>query len=533
MTLKSVEFGDDARKRMFRGLDRLVDTVAITLGPAGRHVVIEQPGASPLVTRDGARVARELAWSDPLENAGARLFGETAREVREQVGDGTTTTLVLARALVREGNKLLAVGMNPASVVAGMRLAVAAASEDVARQARRCEAESTIAAVATVACNGDAKLGKLVAAAILKAGPDGLVTAERANTEAEELVVTTGTRIDSGLCSPAAALEDGHIHLEQPLVLLCNGTLRTHHQLLPVMEFARQNGRPILVLARDFEPGALSAMLANKAQGVLRIYAIRAPGIGEAGAELLADLSVLLGAEVLHPQGGRGDEVAQPGQLGSARHASISRNSTVVSGGGGDGARIAQTLAGIRAAIREARGELERRPLEERASRLAERAVALRVAAPTDTELDERMARCEDAIHAARAALSHGVVAGGGLSLLRAAEAARSVPVAGEEEQSGRRAVVRALEEPLRQLAENRGGPPTVVVDKVRAFAGGIGYDAASGAFRDLFEAGVIDAAKVVRVALEAAASAATVALSITCAITDAPERPPRSRAKS
>ena len=520
MSAKSVEFGDPVRAKVVRGACRLVDTVAVTLGPAGRTVVLDRGGRAPRVSKDGLTVAREIEWADPFEELGARIIREAALEAGRAVGDGTTTVLVLAAAMVREGMKFVIVGMDPMGVARGMHAAVAVACRELDRLSTACASREATATIATIAANGDAALGQLVASALHEVGRHGMVSAQPSASDLDELVIDRGARIACGYLSPHFVPEGrGEARLDNPLIVVCDGKVTDAEGIVRVMELAMHAGSPLLVLAHDVEGPALATLLANARRGSIQVCAIRAPGIGERRGELLEDVATLVGATIVGEGAGSSLSRLESHQLGRAAAVTVSSDKTFILQGRGDAALAARRVEQVERRLREARSEGERENLEARAGFFAGRAAVIKLRGATETELQERLDRADGAVRAARAALEEGIVPGGGVALLRCGASVRALKSSTEEERAGHRVVLRALEEPIRQLATNRGDAPTVVMAKVASQSGDFGYDAATGHYGNMVHMGVLDPAKVCRIALQSAASVAAIILTTGCAV--------------
>ncbi|MGE0873204.1 MAG: chaperonin GroEL [Burkholderiales bacterium] len=536
MSAKRILFGDQVRAKILRGIGILADAVRVTLGPKARTVVLERSFGAPQIINSGVVVAKEVELEDPFENMGAQMAREVASKTSEIAGDGTTTATLLAAGIVAEGMKYVAAGMNPMDLKRGIDLAVAAIVEELKRTARPCSTRTEIAQVATISANNDAAIGDMVAEAMQRVGKEGVITVEDGKGLKSELEVVEGTQFDRGYLSPYFIndAEKQRVVLEDVQVLLCDSKISAIRDMLPLLEGIAKLGKPLLVIAEEVEGEALATLVVNSLRSVIRACAVKAPGFGDRRKAMLEDLAVLTGARVISVEAGRSLEKASLEDLGRARRVEIDKDDTTLIGGGGDPAAIDARVAAIRRQIDDAGSDYDREKLQERAAKLAGGVALIKVGAATETEMKERKARTEDALHATRAAVEEGVLPGGGLGLLRArARLQKGLHGGNADQDAGIRIVLRALEDPLRQLARNAGDEPSVVVNRVVEAKGDFGYNAATGEYGDLVEMGVLDPCKVTRAGLQNAASIAGLALTTDVMIARLPERaaaqPPES----
>jgi chaperonin GroEL len=531
MTAKQLVFDEAARARILRGATLLTDAVRGTLGPRARTVVLERAYGAPIVINSGVAVAKEIELADPFENMGAQMVREVAAKTSEVAGDGTTTATLLAYGIVREGMKFVAAGMNPMDLKRGIERAVAALVDELKRLAKPCATRTEIAQVAAISANNDAAIGELVANAMEKVGKEGVITVEDASGLASELEVVEGMQFDRGYLSPyfITVPEKQRAVLEDALVLACDRKISTITDLLPLLEKVAQAGKPLLVIAEEVEGEALATLVVNSLRGVLKACAVKAPGFGDRRKAMLQDIGILTGATVIAEEVGLTLEKAGLEHLGRAKRVEIDKDETTIIGGAGEPARIQARIDQIKAEIKDATSDYDREKLQERAAKLAGGVAVVKVGAATETEMKERKARVEDALHATRAAVEEGILAGGGVALLRARAALGELRGANHDEDCGIRIVLRAVEDPLRQIVVNAGVEPSVVVDRVVAGDGNFGYNAASGEYGDLVAMGVLDPCKVTRTALQNAASIASLILTTDCMVARVPaqEAPP------
>ncbi|MFE7562885.1 chaperonin GroEL [Kitasatospora sp. NPDC057500] len=513
---KILQFDEDARRSLERGVNKLADTVKVTIGPKGRNVVIDKKFGAPTITNDGVTIAREVELDDPYENLGAQLVKEVATKTNDVAGDGTTTATVLAQALVNEGLRNVAAGAGPAALKKGIDKAVAAVSEHLLSVAREIEGKDDVAAVATLSAQ-DAQVGELIAEAIDKVGKDGVITVEESNTFGVELDFTEGMQFDKGYLSPyfVTDAERQEAVLEDPYILINQGKISSIQELLPLLEKILQGGtsRPLLIIAEDVDGEALSTLVVNKIRGTFNAVAVKAPGFGDRRKAILGDLAVLTGGTVISEEVGLKLDQAGLDVLGSARRVTVTKDDTIVVDGAGESEAVAGRVAQIKGEIANTDSDWDREKLQERLAKLAGGVCVIRVGAATEVELKERKHRLEDAISATRAAVEEGIVAGGGASLVHAAKVLNDGLGLSGDEATGVAVVRKALHEPLRWIAQNAGLEGYVITSKVAELEQGQGYNAATGEYGDLVKAGVIDPVKVTRSALENAASIASLLL--------------------
>ena len=527
---KEIKFDVDVRSKMKNGADALADAVKVTLGPKGRNVVIEKKFGAPQITKDGVTVAKEVELEDRFENMGAQLVKEVAAKTNEQAGDGTTTATVLAQAIINVGLKNVTAGANPMDLKRGIDKAVDAVVENLKKQSQQVGTDySKVEQVGTVSANNDSHIGKLIADAMSKVGKDGVITVEEAKGTETEVKVVEGMQFDRGYISPyfmtdADKMEAG---LNNPSILITDKKISTMKDLLPVLEPIAREGRELLVIAEDVDGEALTTLVVNKLRGTLKIAAVKAPGFGDRRKEMLQDIATLTGATVVSEERGFTLENCTPEMLGKAEKVTITKENTTIVGGAGEKNAIAERVESIRKQIEKTTSDYDREKLKERLGKLSGGVAVLYVGATTEVEMKEKKDRVEDALNATRAAVEEGYLPGGGVSLIRATDALAGLTGANEDETTGIRIVAKAIEEPLRQIAQNAGEDGAVVIQKIKENKGDFGYDARSGKYVHMFEAGVIDPTKVARVALENAASVAGMFLTTECGIVDIPEPAP------
>ncbi|HEX3536194.1 MAG TPA: chaperonin GroEL [Stellaceae bacterium] len=527
MAAKEIRLSSDARERMLRGIDILAEAVRVTLGPKGRNVVLDKSYGAPRITKDGVTVAKEIELSDKFENMGAQMVREVASKTSTVAGDGTTTATVLAHAIVREGVKAVAAGMNPMDLRRGVDLAVEAVVADVKKRAKKVASNDEIAQVGTISANGDAEIGRMLAEAMKKVGNEGVITIEEAKSLDTELDVVEGMQFDRGYLSPyfVTNAEKMLVELEDPYILLHEKKLSGLQPLLPVLEAVVQSGRPLLIVAEDIEGEALATLVVNKLRGGLKVAAVKAPGFGDRRKAMLEDLAALSAGEVISEDLGIKLENVTLEMLGRAKRVRIDKDNTTVIDGAGKKADIVARTNQIRAQIEETTSDYDKEKLQERLAKLAGGVAVIRVGGNSEVEVKERKDRVEDAMHATKAAVEEGVVAGGGVALLYSIRALDKLTPANSDQKVGIDIVRKALQAPARQIAENAGTEGSVVVgrllDKKDA---NYGYDAQAGEYKDMVAAGIIDPAKVVRVALQDAASVAGLLITTEAMVTDRPE---------
>ena len=512
MAAKDVKFSSEARDRILRGVDILANAVKVTLGPKGRNVVIEKSFGAPRITKDGVTVAKEIELADKFENLGAQLVREVASKTADLAGDGTTTATVLAQAIVREGTKAVAAGLNPLDLKRGIDRAVAAVIADVKARAKSISANDEVAQVGTISANGEAEIGAIIARAVDKVGNDGVITVEEAKSLETELDVVEGLQFDRGYLSPyfVTNAEKLVADLDNPFILIHDKKLSSLQTLLPVLEATVQSGRPLLIIAEDVEGEALATLVVNKLRGGLKVAAVKAPGFGDRRKAILEDIAILTNGQVISEELGIKLESVTLADLGTAKRVVITKDDTTVIDGAGGREAVDARITQIRAQIEETTSDYDREKLQERLAKLAGGVAVIRVGGSTEVEVKERKDRVDDAVHATRAAIAEGIVPGGGVTLLYASRAIDGVTPLNDDERVGIDIVRRALQAPVRQIAENAGADASVIVGKLLAADDvNYGYDAQKGEFTDLLKAGIIDPAKVVRIALQDAASVA------------------------
>ncbi|CBJ43966.1 chaperone Hsp60 (GroEL), part of GroE chaperone system [Ralstonia solanacearum CFBP2957] len=519
-------FGDAARAKMVEGVNILANAVKVTLGPKGRNVVLERSFGGPTVTKDGVSVAKEIELKDKLQNMGAQMVKEVASKTSDNAGDGTTTATVLAQSIVREGMKYVAAGMNPMDLKRGIDKAVAAAVEELKNISKPTTTSKEIAQVGAISANSDESIGQRIAEAMDKVGKEGVITVEDGKSLADELDVVEGMQFDRGYLSPYFINnpEKQVVQLDNPFVLLFDKKISNIRDLLPVLEQVAKSGRPLLIIAEDVEGEALATLVVNNIRGILKTAAVKAPGFGDRRKAMLEDIAILTGGQVIAEEVGLTLEKATLNDLGQAKRVEIGKENTTIIDGAGDARNIEARVKQVRAQIEEATSDYDREKLQERVAKLAGGVAVIKVGAATEVEMKEKKARVEDALHATRAAVEEGIVAGGGVALLRARAAISSLKGANADQDAGIKIVLRAMEEPLRQIVTNAGDEASVVVANVIAGKGNHGYNAATGEYGDLVEMGVLDPTKVTRTALQNAASVASLMLTTDAAVAELPK---------
>jgi chaperonin GroEL len=528
MAAKMIAFKEEARRGLERGMNQLADAVKVTLGPRGRNVVLEKKWGAPTITNDGVSIAKEIELEDPWEKIGAELVKEVAKKTDDVAGDGTTTATVLAQALVREGLRNVAAGANPMSLKRGIESAVERVSEELSKLARDVETKEQIASTASISA-GDPQIGEMIAEAMDKVGKEGVITVEESNTFGLELELTEGMRFDKGYISPYFVTDPERMEavLEDPYILIVASKVAANKDLLPVLEQVMQGGKPLLIIAEDVEGEALATLVVNKIRGIFKSVAVKAPGFGDRRKAMLADIAVLTGGQVISEDVGLKLESTTLDMLGRARKIVVSKDETTIVDGAGDPTEIAGRVNQIRTEIENTDSDYDREKLQERLAKLAGGVAVIKAGAATEVELKERKHRIEDAVRNAKAAVEEGIVPGGGVALLQAGRSAfEKIDLEGDEA-TGAIIVRRALEEPLKQIAVNAGLEGGVVVEKVRSLEPGLGLNAATGEYVNMFEAGIIDPAKVTRSALQNAASIAALFLTTEAVIAEKPDRNP------
>ncbi|MGA0606346.1 chaperonin GroEL [Phenylobacterium sp. VNQ135] len=528
MAAKDVYFASDARDRMLRGVNILANAVKVTLGPKGRNVVIEKSFGAPRSTKDGVSVAKEIELTDKFENLGAQLIREVASKTNDKAGDGTTTATVLAQAIVVEGLKSVAAGMNPMDLKRGVDKAVAKVIEEIKANAKKVSANSEIAQVGTISANGDLEVGEMIARAMEKVGNEGVITVEEAKTAETELDVVEGMQFDRGYLSPyfITNAEKMEAELEEPLILLFEKKLASLQPLLPVLEAVVQSGRPLLIIAEDVEGEALATLVVNKLRGGLRVAAVKAPGFGDRRKAMLEDIAILTGGQLISEDLGIKLETVTLDMLGRAKKVSITKDDTTIVDGAGDKAGIEGRVAQIKKQIEDTTSDYDKEKLQERLAKLAGGVAVIRVGGATEVEVKEKKDRVDDALNATRAAVEEGIVPGGGVALLKASKVLDGFKGDNDDQEAGVAIVRRALQAPIRQIAENAGVEGSIVVGKVLENGSAtFGFNAQTEEYVDLVQAGVIDPAKVVRTALQDAASVAGLLITTEAAIVEAPKK--------
>jgi chaperonin GroEL len=523
---KMIAFNDEARRSLERGMNQLADAVKVTLGPKGRNVVLEKKWGAPTITNDGVSIAKEIELEEPYEKIGAELVKEVAKKTDDVAGDGTTTATVLAQAMVREGLRNVAAGANPVAIKRGIEKAVATAVESIKESAREVEGREQIAQVAAISANNDPEIGETIAEAMDKVGKDGVITVEESNTFGLELELVEGMRFDKGYISPYFVTDAERMEavLEEPYILIANQKISAVKDLLPVLEKVMQAGKPLLIVAEDLEGEALATIVVNKIRGTFKAAAVKAPGFGDRRKAMLGDIAVLTGGQVISEEVGLKLESVGLDMLGSARKVVVTKDDTTIVEGGGSPEEITGRINQIRSEIDRSDSDYDREKLQERLAKLAGGVGVIKVGAATEVELKEKKHRIEDAVQTTKAAVEEGIVAGGGVTLLHAQEALEKLELS-TDEATGKTIVRRALEEPLKVLARNAGLEGGVVVEKIRTMGPGEGLNAATGEYGDLFKAGVVDATKVTRSALQNAASIAALFLTTEAIVADQPEK--------
>ncbi|WP_066592383.1 chaperonin GroEL [Sphingomonas pruni] len=527
MAAKEVKFASDARDRMLRGVDTLANAVKVTLGPKGRNVVIEKSFGAPRITKDGVTVAKEIELADKFENMGAQMLREVANKQNDKAGDGTTTATVLAQAIVREGSKAVAAGMNPMDVKRGIDLAVSAVVKDLESHAKKVGANSEIAQVATISANGDAEVGRILAEAMEKVGNEGVITVEEAKSLETELETVEGMQFDRGYLSPyfITNTEKLKVELDDPYILIHEKKLSNLQALVPLLEKVVQSGRPLLIIAEDVEGEALATLVVNKLRGGLKVAAVKAPGFGDRRKAMLEDIAILTGGNVVSEELGTKLENVTVSMLGRAKKVTIDKDNTTIIDGVGAKADIDGRVAQIRQQVETTTSDYDREKLQERLAKLAGGVAVIRVGGATEVEVKERKDRVDDALHATRAAVEEGILPGGGIALLRSLKALDGLKPANDDQQSGIDIVRRALRAPVRQIAENAGEDGAYIVGKLLESTDyNLGFNAATGAYEDLVKSGVIDPAKVVRTALQDAASVASLLITTEALVAELPK---------
>mgnify|MGYP001427885195 CR=1 FL=1 len=529
MTSKDVKFGDTARRGMLAGVNILADAVRVTLGPKGRNVVLDKSFGAPTVTKDGVSVAKEIELKDKFENMGAQMLKEVASQTSDVAGDGTTTATVLAQSILNEGLKSVAAGMNPMDLKRGIDKAVIAAVAEIESMAQPCSDSKAIAQVASVSANSDTQVGDIIAEAMEKVGKEGVITVEEGSGLENELDVVEGMQFDRGYLSPYFINNQDSMsaELEDPFILLFDKKVSNIRDLLPVLEAVAKSGKPLMLIAEDVEGEALATLVVNNMRGIVKVAAAKAPGFGDRRKEMLQDIAILTGGTVISEEVGLSLEGTTLDDLGQAKRISLTKDNTTVVDGAGKSEDIVGRVNQIRTQIEETSSDYDREKLQERVAKLAGGVAVIKVGAATEVEMKEKKARVEDALHSTRAAVEEGIVAGGGVALIRALVAVDGLVGDNEDQTVGINLCRRAMETPMRQIVDNSGDEASVVVDKVKAMSGSEGYNAATGEYGDMIAFGIPDPAKVTRTALQAAASVAGLMITTECMVTEGVEDTP------
>ena len=526
MAAKEVRFSDDARQKMFAGVNVLANAVKVTLGPKGRNVVLDKSFGAPTVTKDGVSVAKEIELEDKFENMGAQMVKEVASQTSDVAGDGTTTATVLAQAVLREGLKSVAAGMNPMDLKRGIDKATVALVEELRKLSKPCEDEKAIAQVGSISANSDTEIGEIISEAMQKVGKEGVITVEEGQGLANELEVVEGMQFDRGYLSPYFINEQSSQQVEHdnPLILLHDKKISNIRDLLPVLEGVAKAGRPLVIVAEDVEGEALATLVVNNIRGIVKVAAVKAPGFGDRRKAMLQDIAILTGGNVISEEVGLSLEKATIDDLGEAKKMVISKENSTVIDGAGQSSDIQGRVEQINREIEESSSDYDREKLQERVAKLSGGVAVIKVGAATEVEMKEKKARVEDALHATRAAVEEGVVAGGGVALIRAVASIAKLKGDNHDQDMGISILKRAVQEPLRQIVANAGGDASVVLNAVAEGKGDYGYNAATGEFGDMIEQGILDPTKVTRYALQNAGSVSGLLLTTEAMVADAPQ---------
>jgi chaperonin GroEL len=529
MSAKDVKFGDAARQGMLAGVNIIADAVKVTLGPKGRNVVLDKSFGSPTVTKDGVSVAKEIELKDRFENMGAQMVKEVASQTSDAAGDGTTTATVLAQAILNEGLKSVAAGMNPMDLKRGIDKAVIAAVAEIEKLSVPCTDTKAIAQVASVSANSDDAIGDILAEAMDKVGKEGVITVEEGSGLENELDVVEGMQFDRGYLSPYFINNQDNMsaEMEEPYVLLFDKKITNIRDMLPILESVAKAGKPLMIIAEDVEGEALATLVVNNMRGIVKVAAAKAPGFGDRRKEMLQDIAILTGGTVISEEVGLSLEGATLDDLGQAKRITLTKENTTIVDGAGVHADIEARVGQIRAQIEETSSDYDREKLQERVAKLAGGVAVIKVGAGSEVEMKEKKARVEDALHSTRAAVEEGIVPGGGVALIRSLQAVAGLKGDNEDQNVGINILRKAMEAPMRQIVANAGDEASVVVDKVRQQEGSQGYNAATGEYGDMIEFGIPDPAKVTRTALQAAASVAGLMITTECMVTDAADDTP------
>ena len=525
MAAKEVRFGDDARAKMLAGVNVLANAVKVTLGPKGRNVILDKSFGAPTITKDGVSVAKEIELEDKFENMGAQMVKEVASKANDEAGDGTTTATVLAQAIVTEGLKSVAAGMNPMDLKRGIDKAVAVAVEELKGLSVECADSKAIAQVGTISANSDLEVGQIIANAMEKVGKEGVITVEEGQALQNELDVVEGMQFDRGYLSPYFMnnQENGTVELDSPFILLVDKKVSNIRELLPTLEGVAKASKPLLIIAEDVEGEALATLVVNNMRGIVKVAAVKAPGFGDRRKAMLQDIATLTGGTVISEEIGLELEKAQLEDLGAAKRVVISKDNTTVVDGAGEAEAIEGRCTQIRGQIEESSSDYDKEKLQERLAKLSGGVAVIKVGAATEVEMKEKKDRVEDALHATRAAVEEGVVAGGGVALVRAAAKITDLKGDNEDQTHGVKLALRAMEAPLRQISSNAGAEASVVTNMVKAGEGNYGYNAGNDTYGDMLEMGILDPTKVTRSALQFAASIASLMITTEAMVGDAP----------
>jgi chaperonin GroEL len=526
MSAKDVKFGDSARSKMLKGVNILADAVKVTLGPKGRNVVLDKSFGAPTVTKDGVSVAKEIELEDKFENMGAQMVKQVASQTSDEAGDGTTTATVLAQAIINEGNKAVAAGMNPMDLKRGIDKAVKTAVEQIENMSVPCADDKAIAQVGTISANGDEDVGNIIAEAMQKVGKEGVITVEEGQGINNELDVVEGMQFDRGYLSPYFVTNQDNMtaELENPLILLHDKKISNIREMLPLLESVAKAGRPLLIIAEDIEGEALATLVVNNLRGTVKAAACKAPGFGDRRKAMLEDIAILTGGTVISEEVGLSLEGASLEDLGSAKKVSLNKDNTTIVDGAGDQKNIQGRVKQIRAQIEDTSSDYDREKLQERVAKLAGGVAVIKVGAGSEVEMKEKKARVEDALHSTRAAVEEGVVAGGGVALVRALASLDKLKGDNDDQNVGINIARKAFQAPLRQIVTNAGEEASVIISKIMEGKGAFGFNAANGEYGDMIEMGILDPAKVTRTALQAAGSVAGMMITTEAMVTELPK---------
>ncbi|MBZ9612471.1 chaperonin GroEL [Rheinheimera maricola] len=526
MAAKDVRFGDEARNKMLKGVNILANAVRVTLGPKGRNVILDKSFGAPMITKDGVSVAKEIELEDKFENMGAQMVKEVASKANDEAGDGTTTATVLAQNIINEGVKAVAAGMNPMDLKRGIDKAVIAAVAELKLLSQPCADSKAIAQVGTISANSDDEIGQIIANAMDKVGKEGVITVEEGQGLANELDVVEGMQFDRGYLSPYFInnQEAGQVELDNPYILTVDKKISNIRELLPILEGVAKSGKPLLIIAEDVEGEALATLVVNNMRGIVKISAVKAPGFGDRRKAMLQDIATLTGGTVISEEIGMELEKAGLEELGTAKRVVITKDNTTIIDGAGEQGAIDGRVKQIRQQMEDATSDYDKEKLQERLAKLAGGVAVIKVGASTEIEMKEKKARVEDALHATRAAVEEGVVPGGGVALVRVAAKLVDLRGINEDQNHGIKIALRAMESPLRQIVDNAGEEPSVVVNNVKAGNGNYGYNAATGVYGDMLEMGILDPTKVTRSALQFAASVGSLMITTEAMVTELPK---------